>query len=190
MAKTEPLNDETAQIGQHIRELRKRKNLTLKRLGEQVGLSDSYLSQIENGYVDLNVTNLKAISEALGVPVITFFTNGAPPGVTVTRRGERRWYDHKGGRVTESPLIKNPGNLEMFTMRLLPNSGPTPDNIHSGEELTYVMKGSVRIMLNNQQIYDLEEGDIIYYPSDIQHHWQNVTEQEVEILVANTPATY
>lgn len=148
------------------------------------------MSQIENGYVNLHVTNLKAISEALGVPVITFFINGTPPGVSVTRRDERRWYDHKGGRVTESPLIKTPGNLEMFTMRLLPNSGPTPDNIHPGEELTYVIRGSVRITVNEQQVYDLKEGDIIYYPSDIPHHWQNVTEKEVEILVANTPATY
>ncbi|MFN8457062.1 MAG: helix-turn-helix domain-containing protein [Anaerolineae bacterium] len=190
MAKTEPINDETAQIGHHIRELRKRQNLTLKMLGEQVGLSDSYLSQIENGYVDLNITNLKAISEALGVPLITFFVNGTPPGVSVVRQANRRWYEHQGGQVADAPLLKTPGNLEIFTVRLLPGSSPTPTNNHPGEEITYVVKGSVRLVLNQQQFYDLNEGDIIYYMSDIPHHWQNLGNEAVEILVVNTPATY
>jgi quercetin dioxygenase-like cupin family protein/DNA-binding XRE family transcriptional regulator len=183
-------NDEpNVQIGQRIRDLRKKQGLTLKQLGELTGLSSPYLSQIENGHVDLNITNLEAIARALDVPLMAFFVSGHLSGVSITRRSERRWFD-LGNYATESPLVKTPGNLEIFTIRLQSSSEPTRDSSHQGEEFTYVIRGSVRIVLNNVQSYDLEEGDIIYYLSDMPHHWQNVGEGEAEILVVNTPATY
>lgn len=183
-------NDElNVQIGQRIRDLRKKQGLTLKQLGESTSLSSPYLSQIENGHVDLNITNLEAIGRALGVPLMTFFVNGHLSGVSITRRSERRWFD-LGNHATESPLVKTPGNLEIFTIRLQPSSEPTRDSSHQGEEFTYVIRGSVRVVLNNAQSYDLEEGDIIYYLSDMPHRWQNVGDSEAEILVVNTPATY
>lgn len=189
MTKSEPLNDEVVHIGQQIRELRKQRGLTLKLLAEQTGLSIPYLSQIENGHVDLNITNLKTIGQALEVPLITFFVNGTPSNVSMTRHSERRWY-HLDHHAREALLVRSRSNLEIFSMRLLPGTEPTHDNIHPGEEFTFVVKGSIRLILNNQQIHDLQEGDLIYYLSDIPHRWQNLSNTEAEILVVNTPATY
>ncbi len=177
------------QIGRQIREVRKRQGLTLRELGTKVGLSVSFLSQIENGRVELNVTNLEAIGRALGVPLITFFVNGEPPGVSLTRRAERRWFD-LGNRAQESLLVRKLGNLEIFTIRLDPHSEPTRASSHQGEEFTFVLRGSVRITLGVDQVYDLAEGDIIHYLSDLPHRWQNISDEEAEILVVNTPATY
>ena len=177
------------QIGQRIRDLRKKQGLTLKQLGELTNLSSPYLSQIENAHVDLNITNLEAIGRALDVPLITFFVNEHQSEVSITRRAERRWFD-LGNSATESPLVKIPGNLEIFTIRLKQGSEPTRDSSHQGEEFTYVIRGSVRVVLNNAHGYDLEEGDIICYLSDLPHRWQNVGDSEAEILVVNTPATY
>jgi transcriptional regulator with XRE-family HTH domain len=176
-------------IGRRIRDERQRLNLTLKQLGEKLGLSAPYLSQIENGRVNLNITTLEAISRALGIPLITLFVDGKEQEVSLVRRSERRWID-LGGQAAESLLVKVRSNLEIFSIRLPASSDSVKDSSHEGEEFTYVIKGAVRMVLNNQQSYDLGEGDIIYYPSDIPHRWQNVSPSEAEILVVNTPATY
>jgi len=117
-------DDLNVQIGQRIRDLRKKQGLTLKQVSELTGLSSPYLSQIENGRVDHNITNLESIGRALGVALMTFFVNGQQFGVSITRCSERRWFD-LGNQATESPLVKTPGNLEIFTIRLHPGSGPT-----------------------------------------------------------------
>ena len=186
---TEAIDEQTLQIGKRIRAERKRIGLTLKQLGEKVGLSDSYLSQIENGRVNLNIITLESVSEALGIPMIALFVDGKEPEVSLVRRAERRWID-LGGRAAESLLVKVRGNLEIFTIRLPGDSDTLQDSSHEGEEFTFVIKGSVRMVLNNRDAYDLEEGDILYYKSDIPHRWKNITASEAEILVVNTPATY
>ncbi len=186
---TAPIDDQSVQIGKRIRVERKRQGMTLKQLGEHANLSVPYLSQIENGRVNLNITTLESISKALGLPMITLFVEDKMQDVSVVRRSERRWLD-LGGQATESLLVKVRGNLEIFTIRLPPRSDSVHDSSHEGEEFTFVIKGSVRMVLNNEEIYDLAEGDIIYYLSEIPHRWQNESDGEAEILVVNTPATY
>lgn len=183
------INQQIEQIGQRIREVRKDQGLTLRAIAEKAGLSVPYLSQIENGQVNLNVLNLEAIAGALSVPLITFFTDGDSPKISVTRRSERRWF-RLGEQVMESLLVRVPGNLEIFTMLLPPHSDSLRESKHQGEEFSFVVRGSVRIILDNDQVFDLEEGDIIYYISDIPHRWENLSDKETEVLVVNTPATY
>ena len=186
----EPVDEQIQQIGIRIREARKRKGYTLQDFAELVGLSVPYLSQMENGRVNINIVNLENIGRALDTPLINFFVNGSPAdSISVLRRSERRWFA-LGEKASESLLVKFRSDLEIFVIHLEPGSDTAHDSIHQGEEFSYVIKGKVRITLNNTQIYDLSEGDIIYYKSDIPHLWQNLGDESVEILVANTPATY
>lgn len=180
---------QNAEIGRRIREERKRQGLTLKELGQLVGLSAAYLSQMENGHVNINITNLELIGQGLGVPLITFFINGNDSDVSLVRRSDRRWFG-LGGHATESLLIKRRGNLEIFMIRLPPNADSAQDSSHTGEEFCYIVSGSVRVVLDNKDTFDLNEGDILYYHSDIPHRWHNISDEEAEILVVNTPATY
>jgi transcriptional regulator with XRE-family HTH domain len=186
---TVSVDEQSVRIGKRIRSERKSKGLTLKLLGEQVGFSVPYLSQIENGRVNLNITTLESISRALGLPMIDLFVESQKSEISLVRRSERRWLD-LGGQATESLLVKVRSNLEIFSIRLPPHSDSIQDSSHEGEEFTFVIKGSVRMVLDNNLIYDLTEGDIIYYLSDIPHRWQNETGDDAEILVVNTPATY
>ena len=126
---TVPVDDQSIQIGKRIRTERKQRGLTLKQLSEQVGLSVPYLSQIENGRVNLNITTLESISQALGLPMISLFVDGKLPEVSVVRRSERRWLD-LGGQATESLLVQVRGNLEIFTIRLPPGSNSVQDSSH------------------------------------------------------------
>lgn len=60
-------------ISKKIKSLRLEKEMTLKDLGEETGLSVSFLSQIERGNSSLAITSLKKISDAFNINITYFF---------------------------------------------------------------------------------------------------------------------
>ncbi len=176
-------------IGKRIREFRKQKGYTLQELSGIANISVSYLSQIENGQVSLSINNLESIGRALDTPLIRFFDNENGSEVSVVRSVNRRWFS-LGEDAAESPLVSSRRNIEIFVIRMQPESDKVKESIHQGEEFSFIIRGSVRVVLGEDECFDLEEGDVIYYKSDIPHRWQNIGEGIAEVLVANTPATY
>ncbi len=185
----EQITDNIALIGGRIREDRKHKGLTLLEVAEMAGLSVSYLSQIENGKVNINISILEAISKALGTTMASYFLDAANPEVSLVRKMERRWYG-LGNNAIESLLIKSRGNLEVAVIHIEPHGNTGHPSSHQGEEFSYVSRGSVRMILNDRESFDLNEGDVIYYQSDVSHKWENIGDITAEVLIINTPATY
>lgn len=61
-------------LGNSIKNIRKQKGLTQIDFAAKSGITQTYLSQIENNQKEPNLSTLKAISEALEVPLpIIFF---------------------------------------------------------------------------------------------------------------------
>ncbi|RIV21668.1 XRE family transcriptional regulator [Fibrisoma montanum] len=61
------MEDIKKRVGQQIRDARKAKGLTLKELGEKVGVAESTFSLYESGKQNLTIETLQKIAEALGV---------------------------------------------------------------------------------------------------------------------------
>jgi len=57
-------------IGDNIRKYRRKKNLTQKQLGELLGLSNTYLSDIENNRTNPSIKTLKKVAKALEISYI------------------------------------------------------------------------------------------------------------------------
>src|SRR5262245_35106944 len=60
-------------IGNQVRNLRRKLDLTGAELADQAGLSAGMLSKIENGAVSASIDSLAALARALNVPRTTFF---------------------------------------------------------------------------------------------------------------------
>lgn len=60
-------------LGHNIRKKRKSENMTISVLAKKVGVSDSYISQLERGLIDPSVSVLRKIASAMDVPVSSFF---------------------------------------------------------------------------------------------------------------------
>jgi len=74
------LND----VGEFIREQREKSALSLRRLAEQAGISNPYLSQIERGLRRPSADILKAIARALSIRAETLYERaGLLDGVSV-----------------------------------------------------------------------------------------------------------
>ncbi len=66
------MKDYLKQIGQNIREVRQRRGLSLRQLGDLSGLSYVNISYIENGHSDMHLSILKKLADALGCDVKDF----------------------------------------------------------------------------------------------------------------------
>ncbi len=57
-------------IGDNIRKYRKTNNITQKELGEAIGISNTYLSDIETGRTNPSIKTLKKIAKGLEINYI------------------------------------------------------------------------------------------------------------------------
>lgn len=181
---------ELESVGNRIRRLRKKRGLTLKQLGEMTSVSMSYLSQIENGHANTNLATLQKISSSLQVPLIEFFSDENTFQVSLVRRGDRRVYKLDGGGTEHMLFSQTRTSLQVAVIELPPRTAMPHSDTHAGEEFTYVLTGKLKMWLDESHSYDLEAGDIIYYRSVLPHRWENPGDEPLQILVANTPATF
>jgi len=182
-------SNQLTNIGEKIRSIRKKKGLTLNELASLSGLSAPFLSQIENARVNVNLNTLTEICNALQVPIVSLFGEEKTTNVRVIKRENRQWLPLEG-RSVESFLLNSKSNIELSIIRLPPGENTGVSNKHPGDEVCYVLKGSVRTILNDETSYELVESDMIYYDSGIPHRWENTSNEMAEFIVINTPATY
>lgn len=62
-------------FGQNIKQIRKQRNLTQKQLADQIEISRSYLSDIENGNKNPSIKTVKKLADSLGLSVTDLFND-------------------------------------------------------------------------------------------------------------------
>ena len=66
-------------IGDRLRELRERKNLSQGDIEKRTGLIRCYVSRVENGHTVPSIETLEKLAHALGVPMYQLFYDGEKP---------------------------------------------------------------------------------------------------------------
>jgi transcriptional regulator with XRE-family HTH domain len=60
---------ELKRLGLRIRDLRRKRRLTLDELSELAGMNDKHLGEVERGMINISIQNLDKIAASLGVPL-------------------------------------------------------------------------------------------------------------------------
>lgn len=180
-------------IGEKVKLLREKNNISLKQVSEQTGLSSTYLSKFERGLMPINVDNLEKVSAALGVGIQHFIGTPKRSGTAVV---------HKYGRQVdlrdESCVHYNLSNIEdrgSFLPRyvdLLPqmDRGMSRQAFpHEGEEFVYVLRGTLELWVDGVR-HILGTGDSAHYNSTVPHKWVNATNENVQLLTINDTNFY
>ena len=182
---------ENQRLGKLISTIRTNKKIKLRQLAEKINLSSSLVSQIEKGHINPSLNTLRAIATALDIPLFTFFLDEFTTNDLVVRAGtgkkitlpEKEWE-----YTLLTPDLS--GSIEMALMKLQPHSLSFHNLLaHNGEEVAYVLTGSLVLYLGDQQIL-LNTGDSVKIPPGIQHKWENQTEAEAMLIFAITPPTF
>jgi transcriptional regulator with XRE-family HTH domain/quercetin dioxygenase-like cupin family protein len=186
-------------IGQRLRELREQHRLTMRGLAKLAGVSASLISDVERGRVEPSISALKRLAGALDTTLIYFFSEDGPSEERVVRRGERR--------ALGRPGFAGPGNPEPGVHFELasPESTATIEAIygrydvgasmgdepvtHEGEEWGMVLTGRLKVWVGDD-IYFLEPGDAISFPSTIPHRMANAADEVTEYIWIDTPKSF
>ncbi|MFH1489325.1 MAG: cupin domain-containing protein [Pseudomonadota bacterium] len=199
-------------LGKTIRKERQKSQLTLEQFSKKTGLSKSFLSQVERGLTEPSITSLKKIAKQFGFSVVHLFMNGLNPEWTfrngaanhsekrpayveraeVVRADKRKRLALPGSKVVYDLLTPDMNRqLEVMSMRVAKgdNSGEEPMVDPPGEKIGFVLKGSLELTVGNE-VYQLNEGDSIYYPTNIPHSWRALEGDPIEVIWILTPPSF
>ncbi|MFT3689689.1 helix-turn-helix domain-containing protein [Paenirhodobacter sp.] len=189
------MDDAPAEIlGDRVRDLRKRRKMTLAQLAERCGLSTGYLSLIERNLAQPSINALVSIAQQLGVTVQWFFsgTEAAVPEAErgyVVRRANRLRVEYEQGIVDELLTPKMSLALEMIQSRLPPGTEARQSYSHEGDEVGLVLSGRLDLWVGERHLR-LEAGDSFSYSSREPHRYANPGPEDAVVIWAISPPGY
>ena len=177
----------------NVRRIRQMKGMTLRQLARESNLSLSYLSNYENGKVNITISSLRKIAEAIGVPVSDLLTDSQENDVVIVPRDERYTrvlYEAETGTAIQQYLMySGRAIMHVSINHLPPHSDSGEPTSHYGEEFILSLHGTVSVILDDKT-YHIPEDTMIYYRSTFFHKVANETDEEVSFFQVNTPPTY
>lgn len=184
-------------VGEKIKSLRMESGITAKELAVKAEVTPGYISQIERNLISPSLSVLMRISEALGIPLVSLFSQEEQEQVTVIPKDKRTKIQFADINmeyqfVTPYSRTKNTcTQMEMLCFRLGPKSwGSTIVQYHEeAGECTLVLKGTLEYHIGDK-VYTLKEGDSIYVPPQTYHQLYNPTDEDTEAVTAISPAYY
>ncbi|MFJ9773142.1 helix-turn-helix domain-containing protein [Kitasatospora sp. NPDC101157] len=168
--------DVLAAVGPRLRELRRRRGMTLAELAERTGINESTLSRLEGGTRKPTLELLLPLAEVHAVPLDDLV--GAP------RTGDPRIHLRPVARdgMTYVPLSR-PGGVQAHKLLIPPRPGSEPElKTHEGFEWVYVLSGRLRLLLGDQSLV-LRAGEAAEFDTHVPHWLGPDGDGTVELLV-------
>lgn len=170
---------------ERLRARRKEIGLTMQQVADRAGLSVGFISQIERGITTPSLSSLVSVSRVLGLHVSEFL---AQPRVDTgqTRHDERPVYAISPNTLSYERISASfPGSkLRCVIVHEPPGHRSEPIS-HDGEELMFVMDGTITVELDGERTI-LQTGDSIHFPSTKTHSTWNHGDKPAAILWAGT----
>lgn len=161
-------------LGQRIKEVRRREKLTLAELSERSGVAISTLSKIENGQTTGSVDTLFKIARGLRVLFDTLVdppASAADARWVVTRAGEAERFstEHYDYDMHAAGLVSK--RMLPLAMTVKTREPPAAEDwsTHPGEEYALVLEGAVELHTEHYAPVLLEAGDSAYFDSRMKH---------------------
>lgn len=168
-------------IGKKLMNLRKKKKLTLKNLGNETGLAIKYISQVEKGEVTPPVSVLLQLSRALEIDSSILLREEK-------ERAKKKKTDDYQKRTeaytyeTLTPEARHK-HIKAFKIFIDPKSDHKGVSYqHLGEEFQYVLKGRIEVMVGENKNV-LGPGDSLHFNSSISHKLRNISTEKAELIV-------
>jgi transcriptional regulator with XRE-family HTH domain len=180
-------------VGTNIRRLRKEQNYSMRDFGRKVGVSPSFISQVEMGKISPSLSKLRDIAEGLNTTVgLLIGETDNSTSSPIVKKSDRRHTDHLGTGINVE-LLSTPDpfkQMEPILIKMDPHATSGENQYqHFGQEFIFVLSGKIKISLNTSD-YILEAGDSMYFNSNIPHSFQNMKDNVSEALWVVTPPSF
>ncbi len=186
--------DVSVQIGTRLRHARLMIGARLKDVAEAANCSESLLSKLENNKIRPSLNMLSRICDALNLTIGEVFATPNSEQTVVVREDARVVLDldpvqGKGVRM-ERLIPYTKGHLLQGSVHVIAVGGGSEGMVtHDGEEVGYLLSGSVELLLGDR-VFLINAGDSFIYRSEVPHGYRNVGDEEARIIFVNTPPTF
>ena len=186
---SEPLPSAPTLLGARVRQLRRRRGLTVEELARAVDVDKAHISRIENNRKPPSVAMLAQLAKTLGTSIGHLLGETLDKAeIKVTRAAElgRRLDTQKVGEPGEhrfAPLLhgQSVGSFEAFLVHPGNEPGSTAAR-HAGQEMVYILAGTVEVMFHDH-VVTLATGDCIHFPGYLQHRLRRVGRAKAAALL-------
>jgi transcriptional regulator with XRE-family HTH domain len=179
------------ELGQRIREVRRKKRMTLRDAADAAEVSESFLSQVERGLANPSVASLRRIADAMHEPVASFFVGDAPTGMLVRAKDRRRLVHPMG--MLEDYLLTPPTarRLQIIYCVAGPGEGSGQERYThvADEECLVVLSGSLEVGIGDET-YELNSGDALLLDPKNPHGFYNRGSEPCTMLWVQTPPLF
>ncbi|MEP9371911.1 XRE family transcriptional regulator [Mesorhizobium sp. KR1-2] len=177
-------------LGDRVKAYRTARRLTLRQLGDMVGTTASFLSQLERGLSGANTSTLMLIANALGISVADLFDEAEISPHQVLTRAERPALPVSEG-YRKTLLSRRPIHaVEVYSGEFAVggSTGDQPYTHGDAHEMFIVLRGRLQLTLGEES-FILGEGDSIEYATSTPHKTINIGDTPAEVLWIIAPPT-
>ena len=174
-------------IGRALQRLRKNNDLTLAAVSAKTGVAISTLSKIENNQSSPNFDVLTRLADGLGLDLLAVlgesfytFAHGAR---TITRANEGVRYETPLGTYEALSSEIAMKALQPAVVQVAAGRGePAAMSTHAGEEIIYILRGTVRFYMEPYSPTVLEQGDSVHFDSLMPHGFVSLGDEDALML--------
>lgn len=176
-----------SELGKRIKAFRMKKGLTLQQLQEKTGFTKGYLSKVENTKKAPPVSTLIILAKALQVSLSEIFgEHEEKVPISLVKKDERQVVARNGtvfGYSYQTLAHKfYRKHMEPYILTLPVKPKEVALFQHEGEELLFVLEGTMRFVHGDQEFL-AEEGDCLYFDASIPHHGVCQGKKDVKCLM-------
>jgi transcriptional regulator with XRE-family HTH domain len=179
------------QLGTYIRELRVKRNMSLRTLAAQSEVSVSFLSQVERGTASPSIASLMRIAKSLDQTIGSLFEN--PTNSRLVRAGEGPRLVHPNRHWEEELLTpRDFSRLQVIRSTLVPGGTSGTEMLSYGtasETSMIVESGTIRVLMATEE-FTLAKGDCLSYDASVPHRLVNDGAESCVIVFVSSPPSY
>ena len=178
------------EIGNKIKELRIKMNLTQEELANRCELSKGFISQVERDITSPSIATLIDILESLGTNINDFFSVAAPEKIVFVKDDVFVQEDDElGSRIDWIIPNAQKNIMEPILITLKPGGRSIKHLPYEGEAFGYVVYGSVTLHMGSRK-HRVKRGESFYYKANEEHFIENKSGREAAVIWVTTPPSF
>ncbi|MGC3874396.1 helix-turn-helix domain-containing protein [Halomonas sp. GXIMD04776] len=180
---------EPMRLGERLKEIRLASRWTLEDVSQRTGLARSTLSKIENDQISPTFTAVQKLINGLGIDLPQLLS---PPKSQPHTLGRRDLTRRGGGQQHPTPTYEHELlSCQLAQKRMIPFKTIVRARDfrefsewvrHDGEEFLIVLDGCALLYTEFYEPLRLEQGDSLYFDSDMGHALISISEEDATVL--------
>jgi len=175
-------------IGEKIKRLRVKNQLTLEELANRSELTKGFLSQVERNLTSPSIATLADILEALGTTLGEFFTEEKKEKIVFTSNDYFENFQEDYHIYYVVPNAQK-NSMEPILLHLKKNGKSEVFGPYEAEEFGYVIQGRI-ILHYGEDNYVVKKGQTFYIKCDRSHFISNDWETDAKVIWVSTPPSF